>query len=61
MFTTHEEIPALTAAHILSVADAENIADVPLEDINDFLNMLEEVERDWEAEADRWEWERQWG
>jgi hypothetical protein len=61
MFTSHEEIPALLVSTILSVADANNIASIPLDDINSFLDMMESVERDWDAEADEWEWQRQWG
>jgi len=61
MFTSHEEIPALLASTILSMADANNIASIPLDDINGFLEMMEDSERNWNAEADRWEWEQQWG
>ena len=41
-YTEHEEIPTDTAGYILTVADAHNIGEIPLEHINDFLNGLEE-------------------
>lgn len=47
-FTSYEEIPANLVGYMLTVADADNIADVPLEDINDYLNKLEE----WADEQD---------
>ena len=40
-FTEHEEIPTDTAGYILTVADAHNIGEIPIEQINDFLNGLE--------------------
>jgi hypothetical protein len=45
-FTDHEEIPTNTADYLLTVADAENIGEIPLEHINDFLNGLEEFVAD---------------
>lgn len=47
-FTSYEEIPANLTGYMLTVADADNIADVPLADINDYLNQLE----DWADEQD---------
>tara|TARA_Y100000588_G_scaffold242065_1_gene256127 strand:+ start:1515 stop:1709 length:195 start_codon:yes stop_codon:yes gene_type:complete len=40
-FDSYEEIPASQANYILSVSDADNIADIPLDDINGFLAGLE--------------------
>jgi len=67
MFTCHEEIPTTIVTYILSVTDADNIAEVAMEDINSFVEMLEDVERNWDAErnweeeAARYEFESQWG
>lgn len=41
MFNCYFEIPALTVSYLLSVADADSITDIPLEEINGFLAMLE--------------------
>jgi len=40
-FMDHKEIPWSITSYILSVSDADNIAQIPLQDINDFLNELE--------------------
>ena len=42
-FQSYEEIPANTVDYILTVSDAENIGECTLEEINDFLNNLEEI------------------
>ena len=42
-FQSYEEIPANTVEYILTVSDAENISECTLEEINDFLNNLEEI------------------
>lgn len=42
-FTSYEEIPENTVDYILTVSDADNITDCTLEEINDFLNNLEEI------------------
>lgn len=42
MFKSHEEIPALMVSYMLSVADADFITDISLEEINGFLGMLED-------------------
>lgn len=42
MFNCHSEIPSLTASVILSYADADNICDISLEDINGFMEMMEQ-------------------
>ena len=47
-FASYEEIPANLSGYMLTVADADNIADVPLKDINEYLNQLE----DWADEQD---------
>jgi len=39
-FEAYEEIDSTTASYILSVTDADNIAEVPLNDINSFLEGL---------------------
>jgi len=41
-FTDYESIPESLACYMLGVADAERISDIPLDDINSFLNGLEE-------------------
>ena len=41
-FTCHEEIDTMTASYILSVADANSIWQIPIEDINSFLEGLDE-------------------
>ena len=38
---THDVLPKHVIGDILSMSDAECITDVPIEDINDFLNDLE--------------------
>ena len=40
-YTEYEQIPQSTIQYIFSVADIENIAEVSLKDINEFLNMQE--------------------
>ena len=42
-FESYEEIPANTVDYILTVSDADNIAECSLEEINDFLNNIEEI------------------
>lgn len=41
MFKCHTEIPSLTVSYILSVADADFITDIALDEINGFMEMLE--------------------
>ena len=41
-FTCHEEIDTMTASYILSVADANSIWQIPIEDINSFLEGLDD-------------------
>ena len=45
-FKSYDEIDEINKDYILSVSDCKNIADIPLEDINDFLNHQEEWWRD---------------
>lgn len=44
-FYSYEEIPVATREYILTVADAERIQDIPLQDINGFLQGLHEWEK----------------
>ena len=41
-YKSHEEISGLMAGYVLEVADADNIAEIPLEDVNSFIKDLEE-------------------
>ena len=41
-FTCHEEIDTMTASYILSVADANSIWEISIEDINSFLEGLDD-------------------
>ena len=41
-FTDYEDIPLDLQVYLMTVADADNISDLPLDEINDFLNGLEE-------------------
>lgn len=43
-YHSYDDIPTLTVDYILSVSDADNISDIPLEDINSFLNGLEDYD-----------------
>jgi hypothetical protein len=45
-YKKHSEIPAYMRDYLLSVSNSGNIEDVSLEDINGFLNGLEEWERE---------------
>ena len=36
-YTDHREIPGPIRSYIMTVADADNIGEVPLQEINDFL------------------------
>ena len=36
-YKSHEEISGLMAGYVLEVADADNIAEIPLEDVNSFI------------------------
>lgn len=39
-FRTYEEIPILIRDYVLTVADEKRIMDIPLEDINSFIDGL---------------------
>lgn len=41
-YTLYEQIPATITSYMLTVADADNISQIPLSDINSFLNGLED-------------------
>ena len=41
-FQSHEEIDAMTAQYIVQVADAHSIWQIPIEDINSFLEGLDD-------------------
>ena len=45
-FKTYEDIPPPTKEYILTVADAKTVEEIPLEDINGFLQMLELRDRE---------------
>ena len=40
-YTDYEQIDSATAAYILNVSDADNIAEIDLKDINMFLNEMD--------------------
>jgi len=40
-YERYDAIPPSISSYLLSVADADNIAEISLEDINSFLNGLE--------------------
>jgi len=42
-FESYEQIPAETVSYILTVSDADDIGECTLEEINDFLNNIEEI------------------
>jgi len=42
IYNDYEEIPWTVADYILSVSDADNIYEIPLDEINDFLYNLED-------------------
>ena len=39
-FKSHGEIPSSFANHIMSVADADKITDIPLHAINEYMNNM---------------------
>lgn len=53
-FRTYEEIPLLIRDYVLTVADEKSIMDIPLEDINSFIDGLHryyETEREEHTEG----------
>ena len=54
-FRTYEEIPLLIREYVLTVADEKSIMDIPLEDINSFIDGLHKYyETKPETEEDGW-------
>lgn len=45
-YDNYEEIPKIVADYILSVSNERNISSIPLDNINDFLDMLNENEKE---------------
>mgnify|MGYP003134338009 CR=1 FL=1 len=45
-YKDHRDIPRPICSYIMTVADAETIGEIPLTDINSFLNGLDEYERE---------------
>ena len=41
-YENYYEIPSTTIDYILSISDAKDIVEIPLDDINSMLNILEE-------------------
>jgi hypothetical protein len=46
-YKDHDEIPSYMKDYLLSVIDADSIYHVPVEDINDYLNGLDDWEEDY--------------
>ena len=59
-YTEYEAIPSSIASYLVSIGDVDNIAEISLDDINDFLNELEENNRDWHNDANQSEYEGRW-
>ena len=54
-FRTYDEIPVLIREYVLTVADEKSIMDIPLEDINTFIDGLHQYyETKSELEEDGW-------
>jgi hypothetical protein len=45
-YNNYDEIPRLVVDYILSASNERNISSIPLEYINDFLDMLNEKEKE---------------
>ena len=45
-YKDHTDIPSYMRAYLMDVVDADYLEEVDIEDINDFLNGLEEWEED---------------
>jgi hypothetical protein len=41
-YIEHEQMTSIDVNYILTCADADNIAEIPIEYINDFINIVEE-------------------
>lgn len=48
MYKSYGEIPVGTVEYLLSVADVKDITDIPLTDINSFLEMLDQTANEME-------------
>lgn len=46
-YKDHDEIPSYMKDYLLSVIDTDSIYRVPVEDINDYLNGLDDWEEDY--------------
>ena len=54
-FKTYEEIPVLIREYVLTVADEKSIMDIPLEDINSFIDGLHQYyETEQEEHTEGW-------
>ena len=50
-YKDHQDIPNYMRAYLMDVVDADYLEEVDIEDINDFLNGLEEWEDDYDVEV----------
>lgn len=50
-YKDHQDIPNYMRAYLMDIVDADYLEEVDIEDINDFLNGLEEWEDDYEFEV----------
>ncbi len=50
-YTDHTDIPNYMRAYLMDVVDADYLEEVDIEDINDFLNGLEEWEDSYDLEV----------
>ena len=50
-YKDHTDIPSYMRAYLMDVVDADYLEEVDIEDINDFLNGLEEWEDDYDFEV----------
>lgn len=50
-YKDHQDIPNYMRAYLMDVVDADYLEEVDIEDINDFLNGLEEWEDDYDFEV----------
>lgn len=46
IYESHDEIPKIVADYILAVSDERNLSAIPMDYINDFLDMLNEREKE---------------
>ena len=50
-YKDHQDIPNYMRAYLMDIVDADYLEEVDIEDINDFLNGLEEWEDDYDFEV----------